>query len=112
MILSFYFSAGLYGHSAVYNEASKTIYVYGGHVYRQERLFVSDSLFTFDIITKSWNILQPEKNSVVSTQIFKEKKSDIFKFVYLRNFQIIIEPLHEKTNKMLRRKQRRRSAVQ
>ena len=50
---------GLYGHSAVYNPEYKTIYIFGGHVFKDEKIQVSHFLFTFDVTKTSWNILQP-----------------------------------------------------
>lgn len=57
---AFIYYTGIYGHSAVYNQQYKTIYIFGGHIYKDERLTLSEHLFTFDVTDYSWNILQPE----------------------------------------------------
>ena len=48
---------GLYGHSAVYNQPSNTIYVYGGYLFRAGRWFVSRELYTYDVALRQWNLL-------------------------------------------------------
>ncbi|XP_052789212.1 multiple epidermal growth factor-like domains protein 8 [Mya arenaria] len=61
---------GIYGHSAVYEPQSQTIYIYGGYVYREERWRVSRSLFTYDVATNSWNLLQPEVQDLPEMEQF------------------------------------------
>lgn len=60
-----FFLLGLYGHSAVFDDKTETIYVFGGYLYRSEDWYVSQELFTLDIKVKMWNMLQPEENSKV-----------------------------------------------
>ena len=53
----------------------------------------------------------------LSFVVFQLIKTEVFKLKHFENhrlclIRVLFEPLHEKTNKMLRRKQIRRSAVQ
>lgn len=56
----FSFNTGIYGHSAVYQKQYKSIYIFGGHVFKDERLQLSEYLFTYDVTDATWNVLQPE----------------------------------------------------
>lgn len=60
----FVFTA-IYGHTAVYHEENKTIYIYGGHVYTDEILSISDRVYTYSVKQKSFNVLPPARMSVV-----------------------------------------------
>ncbi|XP_076454870.1 multiple epidermal growth factor-like domains protein 8 [Babylonia areolata] len=55
---------GLYGHSAVYNQASDTVYVYGGYLFRAGRWFVSRELYTYDVRQREWNLLMIQSPDV------------------------------------------------
>jgi len=62
---------GLYGHSAVYHEPSKAIYVHGGYEYTTDRALVSSNLYVLDLGSMSnnnvsWTILPPDSNNRVS----------------------------------------------
>jgi len=58
---------GLYGHSAVYQQGTNCIYVYGGMLFHTDRFKISDELFvlSLDNNQKHWNILQAEEGSKV-----------------------------------------------
>jgi Kelch motif len=63
--------AGLYGHSAVYHELSKAIYVHGGYEYSTDRAAVSGNLYVLDVggatdSNSSWTMLPPDGNNRVS----------------------------------------------
>ncbi|CAL1535782.1 unnamed protein product, partial [Lymnaea stagnalis] len=57
------FPTGLYGHSAVFDPLTHTIYVFGGYIFRSEHWYMSQELMTLDTKEKKWNMLQPEENS-------------------------------------------------
>ena len=48
---------GIYGHTTVYNSASKTFYVFGGNVFHVNSSFISNKLWTFHYPTKTWSIV-------------------------------------------------------
>lgn len=59
---------GLYGHSAVYHQESRAIYVYGGYEYQTDKSVVSDHLYsvTVDNNNRYWSLLPPEVGNRVS----------------------------------------------
>ncbi|KAL5012356.1 hypothetical protein ScPMuIL_010907 [Solemya velum] len=61
---------GLYGHSAVYHEHSNTIYIFGGQMYKSDRFYISDELYTYDVQNKRWNLLQPTGGSWMAPHMF------------------------------------------
>jgi hypothetical protein len=62
--------AGVYGHSSVYNQQSRTIYVYGGYLFRAGRWYISRELYTLDLEGgRKWNLL------MVQTPEFPPKES-------------------------------------
>ena len=58
---------GVYGHSAVhYSTSSKTIIlVFGGYRFRIHSVAASDELYSFDLTSKKWSILQPMPSNEV-----------------------------------------------
>uniref|UniRef100_A0A146L5D8 Multiple epidermal growth factor-like domains protein 8 n=2 Tax=Lygus hesperus TaxID=30085 RepID=A0A146L5D8_LYGHE len=48
---------GVYGHSTVYHEPTKSFYVFGGYVYGVNRTHISNRLFAFHYPSKSWSVL-------------------------------------------------------
>ena len=69
------FSAGVYGHSAVYHEYSNSIYVHGGYEYMTDRATVSSNLYVLDLhgassYNASWSVLPPDPGNRVSYAIY------------------------------------------
>ena len=60
--------AGIYGHTSVYNGPTKTIYIYGGYLYKNHKLSISNSLFTYDVTDNSWNSLHATSQTAVSNE--------------------------------------------
>nr|KAG5710511.1 hypothetical protein BaRGS_013157 [Batillaria attramentaria] len=61
---------GLYGHSAIYNEASDTIYVYGGYLFSADRWSISQELYTYGVHDHEWNRLYPAEHSEWEGRVF------------------------------------------
>ncbi|KAJ7326013.1 Multiple epidermal growth factor-like domains protein 8 [Desmophyllum pertusum] len=49
---------GLYGHTAVYYSTKDIILVFGGYRFRIHSVGASDELYSFDLTTNKWSILQ------------------------------------------------------
>ncbi|XP_071506476.1 attractin-like protein 1 [Diadema antillarum] len=49
---------GAYGHSSVYDPVSQKIYIHGGYKLRTTEHMLSDDTYSYNIVTKSWVILQ------------------------------------------------------
>ncbi|KAL8608233.1 hypothetical protein ACOMHN_016688 [Nucella lapillus] len=65
---------GLYGHTAVYNAPSNTIYVYGGYLFRAGRWFVSRELYTYDVGLKEWNLLMIQSPDMTKSNLHESDK--------------------------------------
>ena len=63
----FMYVVGVYGHSTVhYSTSSKTIIlVFGGYRFRIHSVAASDELYSFDLTSKKWSILQPMPSNEV-----------------------------------------------
>ncbi|XP_066023971.1 multiple epidermal growth factor-like domains protein 8 [Pocillopora verrucosa] len=63
---------GVYGHSAVhYSTSSKSIIlVFGGYRFRIHSVAASDELYSFDLTSKKWSILQPMPSNEPSPKYF------------------------------------------
>ena len=57
-ICFFSFHAGLYGHTAVYYATKQIILVFGGYRFRIDNVRPSDVLYSLDLVSNKWNILQ------------------------------------------------------
>lgn len=57
-ICLFSFHAGLYGHTAVYYATKQIILVFGGYRFRIDNVRPSDVLYSLDLVSNKWNILQ------------------------------------------------------
>ncbi|XP_072165831.1 multiple epidermal growth factor-like domains protein 8 [Diadema setosum] len=51
---------GLYGHSAVWHQATESLYVFGGYRFHLDELAVSNKLYAFHYPMASWSILPAE----------------------------------------------------
>ena len=60
----FIYLAGIYGHSAVFDNSTNNILVYGGIIFSNETVHESDFLYAFDVKRSTWNILQSYENMV------------------------------------------------
>lgn len=58
-------SLGIYGHSAVYDHSTQTVYIFGGYLFRSDQWYVSRELLTLDARVKKWNMLYPDLHSDV-----------------------------------------------
>ena len=63
--ISKFYNVGLYGHSAVYHEASDTIYVFGGVEYLTDKTVPTAHLYGLDVRRKIWSLLSYEKDNKV-----------------------------------------------
>lgn len=45
---------GSYGHSAVYDNSTNSVYLYGGVVYSRPTADISNSLFRLELDTRNW----------------------------------------------------------
>ena len=52
------FLAGIYGHTAVYYGAKQVILVFGGYRFRIDAVKPSDALYSLDVVSNKWNLLQ------------------------------------------------------
>lgn len=57
--------AGMYGHVAVYDIATKKIYIHGGMTLSNDKIQASNRMFVFDPFNIKWNILDKMLNEVV-----------------------------------------------
>lgn len=63
---TFFFSLqGMYGHVAVYDIATKKIYIHGGMTLSNDKIQASNRMFVFDPFNIKWNILDKMLNEVV-----------------------------------------------
>ncbi|KAK3588362.1 hypothetical protein CHS0354_005627 [Potamilus streckersoni] len=81
---------GMYGHSAVYDEPSRTIYIYGGMVYRSNGFKISSSLYTYDTSIKRWSTV-PEVGRKLEPSYFHTAVS-------LGNYMVVIGGKNNKGN--------------
>lgn len=56
---------GLYGHSAVYHEATDAIYVFGGHRFHVEMVSASPELYSLYYPNLTWSLLAPSQGPKV-----------------------------------------------
>lgn len=49
---------GIYGHTAVYYGAKQVILVFGGYRFRIDAVKPSDALYSLDVVSNKWNLLQ------------------------------------------------------
>ncbi|XP_078507442.1 multiple epidermal growth factor-like domains protein 8 isoform X2 [Lissotriton helveticus] len=52
---------GLYGHSAVYHEATDAVYVFGGHRFHVEVVSASPELYSLSYPNLTWSLLAPSQ---------------------------------------------------
>ncbi|XP_067662212.1 multiple epidermal growth factor-like domains protein 8 [Haliotis asinina] len=69
-LLSGAIPVGLYGHSAVFEPISHTIYVYGGYMYKSGSWYVSRDVHAYDVDDSMWSLLVPEGNGEVTARAF------------------------------------------
>ncbi|KAK7078722.1 Multiple epidermal growth factor-like domains protein 8 [Halocaridina rubra] len=51
---------GIYGHSTVYHEGTKTFYVYGGYSFKVDKVADFADLYALDYTRKKWSVLPPD----------------------------------------------------
>ncbi|RUS80436.1 hypothetical protein EGW08_011805, partial [Elysia chlorotica] len=47
---------GLYGHSAVYDQFTDTIYLYGGYFQKSQRFVLSNAMFLYEVRQRKWSM--------------------------------------------------------
>lgn len=58
---------GLYGHSAVYHEATDSLYVFGGFRFHVELAAPSPELYSLYCPDRTWSLLAPSQGAKVRT---------------------------------------------
>lgn len=58
---------GLYGHSAVYHEATDSLYVFGGFRFHVELAAPSPELYSLHCPDRTWSLLAPSQGAKVRT---------------------------------------------
>lgn len=58
-------SPGLYGHSAVYHEATDSLYVFGGFRFHVELAAPSSELYSLHCPDRTWSLLAPSQGAKV-----------------------------------------------
>lgn len=58
-------SLGLYGHSAVYHEATDSLYVFGGFRFHVELAAPSPELYSLHCPDRTWSLLAPSQGAKV-----------------------------------------------
>lgn len=58
-------SPGLYGHSAVYHEATDSLYVFGGFRFHVELAAPSPELYSLHCPDRTWSLLAPSQGAKV-----------------------------------------------
>lgn len=56
---------GLYGHSAVYHEATDSLYVFGGFRFHVELAAPSSELYSLHCPDRTWSLLAPSQGAKV-----------------------------------------------
>lgn len=56
---------GLYGHSAVYHEATDSLYVFGGFRFHVELAAPSPELYSLHCPDRTWSLLAPSQGAKV-----------------------------------------------
>ena len=64
---------GLYGHSAVYYAGKRIILVFGGYRFRIDSVSASDALYSLDIDSNTWHLLQALPSNEVGLVSCKKK---------------------------------------
>ena len=64
---------GLYGHSAVYYAGKRMILVFGGYRFRIDSVSASDALYSLDIDSNTWHLLQALPSNEVGLVSCKKK---------------------------------------
>ncbi|XP_068203463.1 multiple epidermal growth factor-like domains protein 8 [Palaemon carinicauda] len=54
---------GIYGHSTVYHEGTKTFYVYGGYSFKVDQVDHFPDLYALDYNRKKWSVLPPDRKT-------------------------------------------------
>lgn len=67
LVLNFFFfySVGLYGHSAVYHEQTDAVYVFGGYRFHVETVEPSGELYSLYYPNLTWSLLVPSQGNKV-----------------------------------------------
>ena len=61
---------GLYGHTTVYYATKSVMLVFGGYRFRIDSVMPSDALYSLDLNSRKWSILQPLPRNEVSFCFF------------------------------------------
>ena len=67
---------GLYGHSAVYYAGKRMILVFGGYRFRIDSVSPSDALYSLDMDSDTWHLLQALPSNEVGLVSCKKKNSN------------------------------------
>ena len=54
---------GIYGHSAVFHISTRSLYIYGGMVYKVDRVAASNQLYALHLPSRRWSLLTIDKDS-------------------------------------------------
>lgn len=54
---------GIYGHSAVFHISTRSLYVYGGMLYKIDKVVASNELYALHFPTRRWSLLTIDKDS-------------------------------------------------
>lgn len=58
LLITCFCITGIYGHTAVYYPAKRIVLVFGGYRFRVHTVSASNELYSLDLATGKWNILQ------------------------------------------------------
>lgn len=86
--LLFLYDTGIYGHSAVYYSTKGIILVFGGYRFRIHTVSASDELYSLDLATNKWSILEALPHNEVSLKYLtltfnQEKRKKVLAVVFL-----------------------------
>ncbi|XP_055897034.1 multiple epidermal growth factor-like domains protein 8 [Biomphalaria glabrata] len=74
---------GVYGHSAVFDSTSHTIYIFGGYIFLADEWKLSHHLFALDVKDKRWSFIDPENSNKLENRAFHTA-------VHMTNFMIVL----------------------
>ena len=66
LLITCFCITGIYGHTAVYYPAKGIVLVFGGYRFRVHTVSASNELYSLDLATGKWNILQALPSNEVS----------------------------------------------
>lgn len=69
---------GLYGHTAVYYAGKRMILVFGGYRFRIDSVSPSDALYSLDMDSNTWHLLQALPSNEVGLVSWKKNTGSNF----------------------------------